>query len=88
MKGRSVIGSLAGIMKRRNVSMEVKRTLRNSILLLTLMYGAKTWMWNRAQQSRVHTVEMSYLSRACGVIRWDGESNASVYERYMISEIS
>ncbi len=36
MKGRSVVGSLAGVMKGRNVSMDMKRGLRNSILLPTL----------------------------------------------------
>ncbi len=36
MIGRSVVGSLAGVMKGRNVSMDVKRGLRNSILLPTL----------------------------------------------------
>ncbi len=35
MKGRSVMGSLTGVMKGRNVSMDVKRGLRNSILLPT-----------------------------------------------------
>ncbi len=79
VKGRSVIGSLARVMKGRSVSMEVQRGLRNSILLPTLMYGSETWTWNRAQQSRVCTVEMSYLSGECGVTRWDGESNESVY---------
>ncbi len=39
VKGRSVIGSLAKVMKGRNVSMEVKRGLRNGILLPTLTYG-------------------------------------------------
>ena len=39
VKGRSVIGSLARVMKGRKVSMEVKRGLRNSILLPTLTYG-------------------------------------------------
>ncbi len=29
----------------------------------------------------MHAVEMSYLRGACGVSRWDGLSNASVYER-------
>ncbi len=53
MKGMSVVGSLAGVMKRRNVSMDVKRGLRNSILLPTLTYGSKNWTWNGAQQSRV-----------------------------------
>ncbi len=40
MKGRSVVGSLAGVMKGRNVSVDVKRGLRNSILLPTL----KIWV--------------------------------------------
>ncbi len=34
-----------------------------------------------AQQSRVRAVEMSYLRGACGVSRWDGLSNESMYER-------
>ena len=33
VKGRSVIGSLVGVMRGRNGCMEVKRGLRNSILL-------------------------------------------------------
>ncbi len=81
MKGRSVVGSLAGVMKGRNVSMDVKRGLRNSILLSTLTYGLENWTWNGVQQSRVHAVEMSYLRGACGVNRQDGVSNESVYER-------
>ncbi len=36
MKGRSVVSPLAGVMKGRNVSMVMKRGLRNSILLPTL----------------------------------------------------
>ena len=35
VKGRSVIGFLVRVMKGRNVSMEVERCLRNSILLPT-----------------------------------------------------
>ncbi len=81
MKGRSVMGSLAGVMKGRNVSMEVKRGLINSILLPTLTYGSENWTWNGAQQSKVRDVEMSYLRGACGVSRWDGLSNESVNER-------
>ncbi len=79
MKGRSVVGSLTGVMKGRNVPMNVKRGLRNSILLPTLTYGLETWTWNGAQQLRVCAVEMSYLRGACGVSRLDGLNN--VYER-------
>ncbi len=80
MKG-SVIGSLVRVMKGRNVSIQVKRGLRNCILLPTSTYGSETWTWNRAQLPGVHAVEMSYLRGECGVTRWDGDSNESVYER-------
>ncbi len=69
VKGRSVVGSLAGIMKGRTVSVEVTRGLRDSILLPTLTYGSENWTWNGAQQSRVRAVELSYLRGACGVSR-------------------
>ncbi len=81
MKGTSVIGCLAQVMKGSNVSMEVKRGLGNSNLLLTVTYESETWTWNRTQQPRVHAVEMSYRRGACGVTRWDGESNERMYER-------
>ncbi len=45
------------------------------------IYGLENWTWSRAQQSRVCTVEMSYLREACGVSRWDGVSSESVDER-------
>ena len=53
VKGKCAKGSLARVMRGRNVSMEVKRGLRNSILLPTLTCGSETWRWNRVQQSRV-----------------------------------
>ncbi len=81
MRGKTVVGSLAGVMKGRNVSMDVKKGLRNSILLPSLTYGSENWTWNGAQQSRVHSLEMSYLRGVCGVSRWDGLNNESVYER-------
>ncbi len=61
--------------------MDVKRGLRNSILLPTLTYGSDNWTWNGAQQLRVCAVEISYLRGAWGVSRWDGLNNESVYER-------
>ncbi len=78
MSGRSVVGLLTGVMKGRNVSMDVKRGLSNSILLPSLTYGSENWTWNGAQQSRARAVEMSYLRGACGVSRWDGLNNESV----------
>ncbi len=55
--GRSVAGSLGRIMKGRSVSMEVKRGIKNRIILPTLSYAFETWTWNAAQQSRMCVVE-------------------------------
>ncbi len=63
-------------------SLEVKRDLRNTVIVPTLTYASKTWVWNKSQRSRVQAVEMSYLRSACGVSRLDGMSNESVYEHF------
>ncbi len=54
-------------------------TWRNSILLPTCRL--ENWTWNEMQQSRERDVETTYLRGACGVTRWDGLSNESVYEK-------
>ncbi len=73
-----MVGALERVMKGRSVSMEVKRGIRNSIILPTLSYASEKWTWNVPQQSRICVVEMSYIRGACGVSGWDGESNESV----------
>ncbi len=70
------------IMKGRSVSMEVKRDVRNTVIVPTLTYASETWAWNESQGSRVQAVEMSYLRSACGLSRMDGMRNESVYERF------
>ncbi len=42
------VGSLGHIMKGRSVSMEVKRDLRNTVMVPTLKYARKTWAWNES----------------------------------------
>lgn len=65
IEGRQVIGSLGRILNGRNISMGMKRGLRNSIVLPTLMDALKTWIWNRSHHSRINAVKMSYLRGAC-----------------------
>ncbi len=67
VKGRQVMGALERVKKGRNVSMAVKKGIRNSVFLPTLSYASDTWTWNAAQQSRIRAVEMSYMQGACGV---------------------
>ncbi len=67
--------------------MEVKRDLRNTVVVPTLTYASETWTWKESQRSRVQAVDMSYLRGACGVSRMDGVSNESVYERFGMSYV-
>ncbi len=55
-------------------------------ILPTLSYASETWTWNATEQSRIRAVEMSYLRGACGMSRWDGESNEDMYGRFGMSE--
>ncbi len=65
-KGDRVFGH---IMTGRSVRTEVKRDLRNTVIVPSITCGSKTWAWNESQRSRVKAVEMSYLRSACGVSR-------------------
>ncbi len=69
VKGRQVMGVLERVMKGRNVIMELKKGIRNSVILPTLSYTSETWTWNDEQQSRIRAVEMRYMQGACRVSR-------------------
>ncbi len=85
MPRRKVAGSLGCMMKRRTVSMEVKKGLLDGIIIQTITDASGTWVWNERQRSVIQAVEMSYLRSACGVQRMDGESNESVHNRFGMS---
>jgi len=82
LQGRKVVGSLGRMMRERTVSKEIKKALRDSIIVPTVTYGSETWTWNKCQRSNIQAVEMSYLRGCCGVNRMDGESNENVYGRF------
>ncbi len=44
------------------------------------------WEIVKVQQSRIRAVEMIYMRDACGVSRWDRESNEDMYRRFGMSE--
>lgn len=50
-QGRRVIGKLGNIIKRKKISVQVKKYLRNNISLSILAYGSEVWQWNKAEQS-------------------------------------
>ncbi len=50
LQGRKVVGSLGRIMNGRSVSLEVKKDLRNTVIVPTLTYARETWAWNESQE--------------------------------------
>ncbi len=49
LQGRKAAGSLAHIMNGRSVSLEVRKDLRNTVIVPTLTYARETWAWNECQ---------------------------------------
>ena len=88
VKGRQAMRTLSAIpvMNNRKVSMEVKKGLRDSIVLPNLTYGSETWTWSETHESKIRAVEMDYLRSACGVTRWERESNERIYNMYGMFE--
>ena len=86
MQGRRMIGALNQIVGFREMSEEVKKGLRDSILLPTLTYGGELWTWNQQERSKIQAVEMSYLRSSLGVTRWDQVENEEIYRRFGMSE--
>ncbi len=60
------------MMRERTGSKEVKKVLRDSIIV-------PTWMWNKCQRSKIPAVEIK--RSGCGMNIMDSESNESVYGR-------
>ncbi len=55
VKDRQVMGALERVM----TACVVKKGIRNSVILPTLLYASETWTWNAAQQSRIRAVYIS-----------------------------
>lgn len=50
------------------MSLEVKKSLHDSVVVPTLMYGCKTLTLLEGQKSRLRALEMGCFGSACGVI--------------------
>ena len=81
-----MIGELGGVLKGRMVSQEVKKSLRDSVLLPTLTYGSETWSMREGEMSKIRAVEMSFLRAASGISIVEGVSNERIYENFGMSE--
>ncbi len=86
LQGRKVIGELGRVLRGGMVSHEVKKSLRDSVLLPTITYGSETWSMREGEMSKIRAVEMSFLRAASGISIIERVSNERIYENFGMSE--
>ena len=64
IQGRRVIKELESVLKGRIVSLEVKKELRDSVLLPTVTYGSEMWTANEGEMAKIQAVEMGFIRSA------------------------
>ncbi|GBP06012.1 hypothetical protein EVAR_3262_1 [Eumeta japonica] len=88
--GNKVNGTLLAIMNSKSVSGQACLAIHNGILMPTLMYGSKSWVWQKKNDSRINSVEMRSLRMSvrsmCGVSQKDRFRNSNVIERCGLKE--
>lgn len=67
IQGSSSTRELGSVVKDRKLSLDVKKDVRNNIIVPTVAYGHEAWKWNEADQSKVWANEMRYQRAAAGV---------------------
>lgn len=75
-----VMKALYPMMKDKNIGIEVKKVIYNSILTPTLLYGAETWTTTRREESRIQAAEMRVLRTMIGKSRRDRIRNEVIRE--------
>ena len=84
--GARVLGATGNIIRGRNVSMKVKKTIFSSVLVPTLAYASETYACQARHKSRMQACEMRFLRAACGVTRRDRIRNDRVRQMCGVKE--
>ncbi|GBP49869.1 Protein YIF1B-B [Eumeta japonica] len=69
--GNEMNGALLAIKNSKTVSQQSRLAIHNGVLIPTLMYGGKSWLWQKKNESRINAVEMRSLRSMCRVSRKD-----------------
>ena len=80
-EGASAYGAMKSIWREREVGMRVKKSLYESIVVPTVMYGGESWGLVEKEKRRLNVMEMNCLRNMCGVTRRDRVRNEEVRER-------
>ena len=80
-EGMATYGAMKSIWKVKEVGMNVKKALYESIIVPTVLYGGETWGLREAESKRLDVMEMKCLRSMCGVTRRDRFENVEIRRR-------
>ena len=75
------MGGLKKVWNNRELGMQVKRGLYESVVVPTALYAAETWGMKADDKKRLDVMEMRCLRSMCGVTRWDRIRNEEIRRR-------
>ncbi|GBP63068.1 hypothetical protein EVAR_87440_1 [Eumeta japonica] len=81
-----VNGTLLAIMNSKSVSRQARLAVHSEALILTLMYGSESWIWQKKNEISINAVEMRSLHNICRVSRKDRDRNSDVRKRCGMKE--
>ena len=80
-KANAVAWQLAPLLSHKNIPLNLKSQLINSIFLPTLTYQYQTWALNAALERKITACEMKYLRKTINVTRRDRIRNKTIWEQ-------
>ena len=80
-EGAAAYGAMKSIWRVKEVGMNAKRTLYESVIVPTVIYGGESWGLTVKERRRLDVMEMNCLRSMCGVTRRDRVRNEEVRRR-------
>ena len=84
-EGMATFGAMKSIWRVKEVGMNAKKTLYESIIVPTVLYGGEAWGLKKAERERLDVMEMKCLRSMCGVTRLDRVENVELRRRVGVS---
>ncbi|GBP93311.1 Wilms tumor protein homolog B [Eumeta japonica] len=81
-----VNGDLLAIINSKSVSRQACLPFNNGVLISTVIYGSKSWEWQKKNESRINAVQLRLLRSMCGVSRKNKCRNSDVRGQYGLKE--
>ena len=72
VSGRRVAGAIRSIVNAMDLQLECAKVLRETLLILVLMYGSETMLWKEEERSRISAVQMEASEDCCVLEGWIG----------------